>query len=94
MPDETAGAARVRCASLDNGGAKRWPRIQASTVPPTHQGAKPFYLSYAYEALARAEKLAGHTDLVAKYRAEATRLSEAVEDIDERELLINDLKTI
>ena len=58
------------------------------------QGAEPFYLSYAYEALARAEKLAGHTDLVAKYRAEATRLSEAVEDADERELLINDLKTI
>ena len=58
------------------------------------QQEKPFYLSYAYEALARAEKLAGNADLVATYRAEGTRLAETVDDADERNLLIHDFKTI
>jgi hypothetical protein len=35
----------------------------------------PFYLGYAYEALARAEKLAANKELAAKHLAEAYRLA-------------------
>lgn len=58
------------------------------------QGGSPFHLGYAYEALARAEKIAGNTSLMAKYKTEAVRLSETLEDADDRKQLIDDLATI
>lgn len=54
----------------------------------------PFFLAYAYEALARAEKLAGNGALVETYHAEAARLAEAVTDPEDKKLLLDDLKTI
>jgi hypothetical protein len=49
-------------------------------------------LAFAYEALARGHKVAGHTDAVARYRA----LAEGVEiaDLEDRELLQRDLATL
>jgi len=58
------------------------------------QGEVPFFVAYAYEALARAEKMAGNTSLMAKYKAEAARLAETVEDADDRKQLIDDLASI
>jgi hypothetical protein len=58
------------------------------------QGETPFHLAYAYEALARAEKVAGNTSLTAKYKAEAVRLAETIEDAEDRKLLIDDLASI
>lgn len=51
----------------------------------------PFFLAYAYEALARAEKLAGNESLAESYRAEAMRLAEMVTDPEDKKLLIDDL---
>jgi hypothetical protein len=58
------------------------------------QGEAPFSVAYAYEALARAEKVAGNTSLMAKYKEEAVRLAEKVEDAEDRKLLVDDLATI
>jgi hypothetical protein len=54
----------------------------------------PFFLAYAYEAMARAEKAAGNHDLVENYCKEAARLAESVADEQDRNALLNDLKTI
>ena len=58
------------------------------------QQEPPFFLAYAYEALARAEQVAGNESLVKQYHAEAMRLAEAVVDAEDRELLLADLDTI
>lgn len=54
----------------------------------------PFFLAYAYEALARAEALAGNQALAEQYYGEALRLAEAVVDTEDRELLLADLNMI
>jgi hypothetical protein len=54
----------------------------------------PFYLAYAYEALARAEKVAGNPELATQYRDEAARLAEQVQEEDDKKLIVDDLKTI
>jgi hypothetical protein len=51
----------------------------------------PFFLAYAYEALARAERLAGNEATAEEYRAEAMRLAEMVTDPEDKKLLIDDL---
>ena len=55
---------------------------------------EPFLRAYAYEALARAESLAGDATLVATYAAEAARLAAQVTDAEDREQLLDDLKTV
>jgi hypothetical protein len=44
------------------------------------EGVEPVYLAYAYEALARAEAVAGNVDEVERYLQEARRLAENVEE--------------
>ncbi len=51
----------------------------------------PFYLGYGYEALARAEKIAGNEDLMYRYKSEAARLSTEISQQEDREALIADL---
>lgn len=53
-----------------------------------------FYLGYAYEALARAESVAGEGENAAKYLQDAHQHLAQINDPEERELLENDLKTI
>lgn len=53
-----------------------------------------FYLGYAYEALARAESVAGEGEKAAKYLQDAHRHLAQISDPEERELLEKDLKTI
>ena len=58
------------------------------------QDETPFLLAYAFEALARAEKVSGNRLMAAKYRAEATRLAELVEEADDKKMLLADLAAI
>ncbi len=54
----------------------------------------PFYLGFAYEALARAEMVAGDQTKMKKYLEEAHKQAEAVPKDDEKKMLLDDLKTI
>ncbi len=58
------------------------------------EGVPPFYLGYAYEALARAEMVAGDKAKMAEYLAEAQRAAERVKDAESRKMLLDDLATI
>lgn len=54
----------------------------------------PFLHAYAFEALARAEQAGGNSSMAAQYRSEALRLSADVADLEERDMILEDLKTI
>ncbi len=57
-------------------------------------GVAPFYLGYAYEALARAEALAGNRLAMAEYLEEARRLAGRISDPEDRDQLLEDLETV
>jgi len=57
-------------------------------------GVLPFYLGYAYEALARAEALAGDHAQVEKYLAEAQRIAATIPNPQDRDQLLEDLEAI
>lgn len=54
----------------------------------------PFYLGYAYEALARAESAAGNRAKMEKYLAQARKAADAVSDPDSKKFLVDDLDTV
>lgn len=54
----------------------------------------PFYLGYAYEALARAELVAGERGKMEEYLREARRVAETVPDVEARKMLEDDLDSI
>lgn len=54
----------------------------------------PFCRGYAYEALARAESVAGNRDKVKEYLQEARRVAETLPDPDTKKRLLGDLDTI
>lgn len=58
------------------------------------EGEEPFYLGYAYEAMARAAKKAGDTDLSNQYRRHAEQLAAQVPEGEEREMLLKDLREL
>ncbi len=53
-----------------------------------------FCLGYAYEALARAESVADNGAKAKEHLAEAWRHAEGVTDDEDKQLLVNDLKTL
>ena len=55
---------------------------------------EPFFLGYAYEALARAESIADNGAKAKEHLAEARRHAEGVRDAEDKQLLVNDLKTL
>ncbi len=57
-------------------------------------GVGPFYLGYAYEALARAEAVAGDGAKVQEYLGLARAAAEKVAEADDRKALLADLATI
>ena len=61
-----------------------------------HRSAQeaPFYLAYAYEALARAAKAAGDATLMEQYVEKALKLASEVEDLEERALIEKDLEAL
>ena len=58
------------------------------------EGIPPFYLGYAYEALARAEMVAGDKAKLAEYESEARSAAERVTDAESKKMLMDDLATI
>jgi hypothetical protein len=58
------------------------------------QEDQPFFLGYAYEALARAESLAGNNQKMTDYLQKARGLAEKVPEPNDKKLLLNDLDTI
>lgn len=57
-------------------------------------GVEPFCRGYAYEALARAEALAGSAEKAGEYLRLARALADQVEEKEERDLLLKDLDSI
>ncbi len=53
-----------------------------------------FLLGYAYEALARAEFLAGNTENAQEHLAEAVQQAEQISEAEDKESLLNDLKNL
>lgn len=58
------------------------------------EGQPPFYIGFAYEALARAEMVAGNKTMMNAYLQKAYLLVEQVEDVEDKEVLMSDLGTI
>lgn len=58
------------------------------------EGETPFYLGYAYEALARAAKLAEDGELARQYLRHAEELAAQLPDGEEREMLTKDLREL
>jgi hypothetical protein len=58
------------------------------------EGVLPFYLGYAYEALARAEMAAGENDEMEKFLAQARQVAGSLPDKEAKEQLLKDLATI
>ena len=59
------------------------------------KGSYPYYLGYAYEALARAEHVAGNEDEMEKYLDPgAPGGSRTLTDAEEKKMLLKDLATI
>ena len=58
------------------------------------EGVAPFYLGYAYEALARAESLSGNRAEAEKYLEAARQAANKVTAAEDRRLLLTDLETI
>jgi len=65
-----------------------------SLAASQQEGVPPFYLGYAYEALARAEQVAGDRGQMALYLAEALRVAGQVSDPGAQKQLMDDLNTI
>lgn len=60
---------------------------QAEEIPP-------FFLGYAYEALARAESTAGNRKQAQEYIDQAKSIAEKIQEADDKKQLLNDLNTI
>jgi hypothetical protein len=58
------------------------------------EGVLPFYLGYAYEALARAEATAGEQGKMKKFLSQAQQVASTLPDPEAKEQLLKDLATI
>jgi len=58
------------------------------------EGVLPFYRGYAYEALARAESVAGNHKEMERYLIQAHQVAALLTDPDEKKLMLSDLATI
>ena len=65
-----------------------------SVASVENENIDPFYLGYGYEALARAEAVAGNRTEMELHLAKAKDIAASVEDEENRKLLEDDLKTI
>ncbi|MCQ3938910.1 MAG: hypothetical protein DPW18_17970 [Chloroflexi bacterium] len=69
-------------------------RCYAETCLKHSEGIEPEYIGFAYEALARAELVAGNKTKMDEYLAKAREYAAKVQDPEDREILENDLSTI
>jgi hypothetical protein len=74
------------------GDARRYAQL---SLEATKSGdVPPFYVAYAYEALARAEAASGHQAKMAEYLGRARRAVADVTDQDAAQQLLDDLDSI
>jgi cation transport regulator ChaB len=64
--------------------------LKASQV----EGMPPFYLGYAYEALARAALVMGDRAKMGEHLSQARRVADTVPDLEARKALVADLDTL
>lgn len=69
-------------------------RAMASLCLKFSDGLEPFYTGYAYEAFARAEKIAGNAERAEEFKRKALSEADKVTDAEEKSWLVNDLATI
>jgi hypothetical protein len=67
---------------------------ELSLLKAQAEGVAPWALGYAYEALARAEMLAGNTTPTSAHLADARRVAETLTDAEAKKMLLDDLATI
>jgi len=58
------------------------------------KGVPPFFLAYAYEALARAEMVAGNKEQMQAHLAKARRVAKRLTDAEAQKMLLGDLDKI
>jgi len=83
-------AARVYAVLKQPDNARRYAKMALEFA----RHAPHFYQAYAYEALARAEAVAGNHILALEYLEQSRVLAQQVEEAEERTLILEDLKTI
>ena len=64
------------------------------SLQSAREGAEIVFIGFGYEALARAEMVAGNTEKMKEYLAQAWSYAEKVEDEEDKQLLVKDLETI
>jgi len=67
---------------------------ELSLAASSGEDVAPFALAYAFEALARAEGVAGNADARDKHIARARDVVETMSDDEARQMVLNDLETI
>jgi hypothetical protein len=85
-------ASRIYALLGRAGFARRYGQLSLAALEGA--GELPFYLGYAYEALARAESVRGEPAKRDEYLALARQAAERVADADSRSALLADLETI
>ncbi len=83
-------AARVYAVVQQADNARRYGQMALSFA----NNQPPFYQAYAYEALARAEAVAGNRNTAERHLEQARQLAGQVEKAEEQELILTDLNTI
>jgi hypothetical protein len=63
-------------------------------VETQKEGILPFYLGYAYEALARAEMVAGNMNAMEKYLIQAHQVADSLPDPEAKKQLLSDLAIV
>jgi len=83
-------ASRIYAMLGEAGNARKYAQLCLENAP-SHE---PFHLGYAYEALARAESIAGNDANANEYLVEAWRHAEEVTGAKDKQLLVDDLATL
>jgi len=83
-------ASRIHAVLANPGEAQR----SAEICLEYSEGLEPFFIGYAYEALARAALLAGDRAKSAEHASRARAQAERVEDAEDRDLLVKDLSSL
>ena len=81
---------RVYCLLGQADNARRYAEVSLKLA----EGCEPFYAAFAYEALARAEMVAGNKAKMQEYLEKAFTLAEKVEDEEDKQVLMADLGSI
>jgi len=69
-------------------------RYGEMSLKSAQDGAEIVFVGFGYEALARAERVAGNKEKMKEYLAQAWSYAENVEDEEDKKLLVKDLETI